>query len=91
MTGFAPRCRSFERQRGVEAAVLTVLVERFLEDLTVPELRRTLTSVESTPEREAAIGRALDGLIEAGLVVWAADSLRLTTPARRAGELELGL
>ena len=51
---------------------------------------RELTSVENTSERVAAIGEAVAGLVEVGLVARADEVLRLTLPALRAGELEIG-
>jgi hypothetical protein len=82
---------SVERQRDVEAVVLAALIEAHPEELTESAVQRELTSVENTPERLAAIGQAVDGLVEVGLVARDADLLRLTPPALRAGELELGL
>jgi hypothetical protein len=55
--------------------------------LTGREVAVKLTLVERTPERLAAIGDAVEGLVEIGLL----GLLRLTPPALRAGELELGL
>jgi hypothetical protein len=54
-------------------------------------VQRELTAVENTPERLAAIAEAVEGLVEVGLVARAGDLLRLTPPALRAGELELGI
>jgi len=71
--------------------VLAALIDAYPAELTESEVRRELTSVEKTPEREAAIAEAVEGLVEVGLVARAADLLRLTPPALRAGELELGL
>jgi hypothetical protein len=82
---------SVERQRDVEAVVLAALIEAHPDELTESAVQRELTSVENTPERLAAIGRAVEGLVEVGLVARDADVLRLTPPALRAGELELGL
>ena len=82
---------SVERQRDVEAVVLAALIEAHPEELTESAVQRELTSVENTPERLAAIGQAVEGLVEVGLVAREADLLRLTPPALRAGELELGL
>lgn len=82
---------SVERQRDVEAVVLAALIEAHPEELTESAVQRELTSVENTPERLAAIGEAVEGLIEVGLVARDADLLRLTPPALRAGELELGI
>jgi hypothetical protein len=82
---------SVERQRDVEAVVLAALIEAHPEELTETAVQRELTSVENTPERLAAIAEALEGLIEVGLVARDADLLRLTPPALRAGELELGI
>jgi hypothetical protein len=83
--------RSIERQRDVEAVVLAALIDAHPEELTEAALKRELTAVENTPERLAAIGEAVEGLIEVGLVARDADLLRLTPPALRAGELELGI
>jgi hypothetical protein len=82
---------SVERQRDVEAVVLAALIEAHPDELTESAVQRELTSVENTPERLAAIGQAVEGLVEVGLVARDADVLRLTPPALRAGELELGL
>lgn len=82
---------SVERQRDVEAVVLAALIEAHPEELTESAVQRELTSVENTPERLAAIGQAVEGLVEVGLVARDADLLRLTPPALRAGELELGI
>ncbi len=80
-----------ERRRNLEAVAFSVLVVAYPDELTESELRRQLTSVEDSPERSAAIDRAIEGLIEVGLVVRACGRLRLTTLALRAAELELGL
>lgn len=71
--------------------VLAALIEAHPEELTETAVQRELTSVENTPERLAAIGQAVEGLVEVGLVARDADLLRLTPPALRAGELELGI
>ncbi len=71
--------------------VLAALIEAHPDELTESAVQRELTSVENTPERLAAIGQAVEGLVEVGLVARDADLLRLTPPALRAGELELGL
>ncbi len=71
--------------------VLAALIDAYPDELTESAVRRELTAVENTPERTAAIGQAVEGLIEVGLVVREGDILRLTPPALRAGELELGL
>ena len=71
--------------------VLAALIEAHPKELTESAVQRELTSVENTPERLAAIGQAVEGLVEVGLVAREADVLRLTPPALRAGELELGL
>ena len=71
--------------------VLGALIEAHPKELTEAEVRRELTSVENTPERVAAIDQAVEGLVEVGLVERSVDRLRLTPPALRAGELELGL
>ena len=71
--------------------VLAALIEAHPEELTESAVQRELTAVENTPERLAAIGQAVEGLVEVGLVAREADLLRLTPPALRAGELELGL
>jgi DNA-binding transcriptional ArsR family regulator len=77
--------------KGVEAAVLAALVDASPDGLMESVLRQDLTSIEHTPERQVAIGKAIEGLIEVGLVVRAADHLDLTPPALRAAELDLGL
>jgi hypothetical protein len=82
---------SVERQRDVEAVVLAALIEAHPLELTEAAVERELTAVENTPERRVAIGEAVAGLVEVGLVSREADLLRLTPPALRAGELELGL
>jgi hypothetical protein len=83
--------RSLERQRDVEAVVLAALIDAHPDELTESAVRRELTAVENTPERVVAIGAAVEGLIEVGLVARAGDRLQLTPPALRAGELELGI
>jgi hypothetical protein len=82
---------SVERQRDVEAVVLAALIEAHPNELTESAVQRELTAVENTPERLAAIGEAVEGLVEVGLVARDAEVLRLTPPALRAGELELGI
>jgi hypothetical protein len=82
---------SVERQRDVEAVVLAALIDAYPEELTESAVQRELTAVENTPERLAAIGAAIAGLVEVGLVARAGDALQLTPPALRAGELELGI
>jgi hypothetical protein len=82
---------SVERQRDVEAVVLAALIDAYPEELTESAVQRELTAVENTPERLAAIGAAIAGLVEVGLVARAGDLLRLTPAALRAGELELGI
>ena len=71
--------------------VLAALIEAHPDELTEAAVQRSLTSVENTPERLAAIAEAVAGLVEVGLVARDADLLRLTPPALRAGELELGI
>jgi hypothetical protein len=83
--------RSIERQRDVEAVVLAALIDAHPEELTEAAVQRELTAVENTPERVEAIREAIEGLIEVGLVARDGDLLRLTPPALRAGELELGI
>jgi hypothetical protein len=83
--------RSIERQRDVEAVVLAALIDAYPDELSESAVQRELTSVENTPERVAAIREAIEGLVDVGLVAREGDVLRLTPPARRAGELELGL
>jgi hypothetical protein len=83
--------RSIERQRDVEAVVLAALIDAYPDELTESAVQRELTLVENTPERVAAIREAIEGLVDVGLVAREADVLRLTPPALRAGELELGL
>ncbi|HWH20137.1 MAG TPA: hypothetical protein VN671_06365 [Solirubrobacterales bacterium] len=83
--------QAIERQRDVEAVVLAALIDAHPDRLTESAVRRELTAVENTPERLASIDEAIEGLVEVGLVAREADLLRLTPPALRAGELELGL
>lgn len=83
--------QAIERQRDVEAVVLAALIDAHPDQLTESAVQRELTAVENTPERLASIGAAIEGLVEVGLVAREADLLRLTPPALRAGELELGL
>ena len=71
--------------------VLAALIDAYPEELTESAVRRELTAIENTPERAAAIGEAIEGLVEVGLVARDGEILRLTPPALRAGELELGL
>jgi hypothetical protein len=80
-----------ERLRNLEAVAFAVLVVAHPRELTEAEVRRDLTSVEDSPERLAAIDRAIEGLVDIGLVARDGDRLRLTPPAVRAAELELGL
>jgi hypothetical protein len=82
---------SVRKQRGVESVVLAALIESRPHGLTDWEVRRELTTVEDTPERIEAIRKAVDGLIEVGLVVRGRDRLEPTPASVRAGELELGL
>lgn len=77
--------------RDVEAVVLAALIDAYPDELTEADVRRELTSVENTPERAAMIIQAVEGLVNVGLVARADDRLRLTPPALRAGELELGV
>jgi hypothetical protein len=83
--------RSIERQRDVEAVVLAALIDAHPDEVTEAAVQRELTAVENTPERLAAIAAAVEGLVEVGLVARDGDLLRLTPPALRAGELELGI
>ena len=71
--------------------VLAALIDAYPDELTESAVKRELTSVENTPERVEAIREAVAGLVEVGLVARDADLLRLTPPALRAGELELGI
>jgi hypothetical protein len=82
---------SIEYRRGVESMVLAALLEAHPDRLTESKVRRELTSVESTPDRVSAIGQAVKGLVDVGLVARDDRLLRLTPAALRAGELELGL
>lgn len=79
---------SLEGQRGVEAAVLTALIDNHPRGLDYATLDRGLTSIESTPERSAAIRQAVGALIKVGLAARSADGrIRLTLPGVRAGQL----
>lgn len=71
--------------------VLAALIDAHPDGLTESAVQRELTAVENTPERLAAISEAVAGLVEVGLVARDGDLLRLTPPALRAGELELGI
>lgn len=71
--------------------VLAALIDAHPEELTEAAVQRELTAVENTPERVAAIGEAVAGLVEVGLVARDGERLLLTPPALRAGELELGI
>jgi hypothetical protein len=82
---------SVERQRDVEAVVLAALIDAYPDELTESAVQSELTAVENTSERLAAIGTAIAGLVEVGLVARAGDLLQLTPAALRAGELELGI
>ena len=82
---------SVQRRRGLESVALAALIGSHPHGLTKSQVRDELTTVEHTPERVAAIGRAIDGLIEVGLVARRGERLLPTPAALRAGELELGL
>ena len=56
-------------QRGVEAAALAILIERYPGLLTLPELIEAMTVEVRRPERAPEVGRAVAGLVEADLVV----------------------
>ena len=71
--------------------VLAALIDAHPEELTEAAVQSELTAVENTPERVEAIREAVEGLVEVGLVARDGDLLRLTPPALRAGELELGI
>jgi hypothetical protein len=81
--------RSIERLRDLEGVIVAILVEAHPDLPTEAAVRRELTSVEDTPERSSAIGQAVEGLVEVGLVARVGDLLGLTPPALRAGELGL--
>jgi hypothetical protein len=80
-----------EPQRDIEAAVLTVLLEAHPVGLAESKVRRELTAIENSPERNGAIGQAVEALVEVGLVVRGEGLLRPTPPALRAAELEASL
>jgi hypothetical protein len=71
--------------------VLAALIKADPKGLTEVEVQAQMTSIEDTPQRIEAIGRAIEGLIEVGLVVRSGELLRPTLASLRAGELELGL
>ena len=64
--------------------VLAALIDAHPRELTEAAVQRELTAVEDTPERLAAIGEAVEGLVEVGLVARYGDLLRLTPPALRS-------
>ncbi len=84
-----------QRQRNVEGVVLAQVIER--ERLSMPDLIADLTLPEMDAPRRAErakeVRTAVEGLRDAGLLNRdeEKDSLWPTRPARRAGELELGL
>jgi hypothetical protein len=87
----AHHSRLTARQRGVEAVVLAALIDAHPCELEESQVRRDLTSVDNTPDRVAAIDQAIDGLVDVGLVARDAERFRLTPPAVRAKEFDLGL
>jgi hypothetical protein len=87
-SGRAPR--SLEPGRDIEAMVLVTLIEAHPEGLTESAVQHELTSVVNSPGRVAAISRAVEALVEVGLVVREAELLLPTQSAIRAAELEVG-
>lgn len=82
---------SARRQRAVESVVLARMLERAADGLTEAQVVEEMTTIADTPERIAAVRKAIEGLLEVGLLVWVEDRLRPTSAALRSGELELGL
>jgi hypothetical protein len=82
---------SAQRRRAVESVVLARMIERGTDGMTEFQVVDDMTTAADTPERIAAIRRAIEGLVEVGLLVWIDDLLRPTPAALRSGELELGL
>jgi len=81
---------SVQRQRNVESVVLALVIERdrisladLLAELTLPEMDAAKRAEEVRP--------AVEGLVDAGLLERDEGPLSPTRPARRSGELELGL
>ena len=74
------------RQRDFEAVVLDTMLEVHLTALAQEEVRRELSAVEDTPERLAAIDKALEGLVEVGLITRVSGWLAPTSPAIRLGD-----
>jgi hypothetical protein len=74
-------------QRGVEQAIVILLAEAHPNGLTQSAVRRELTAAEDSPARAATINRAVQGLVEAKLVIDVSGVLLLTPPAIRASEL----
>ena len=78
----------------LEGVVLALVIER--ERISMPDLIADLTLPEMNAPRRAEraeeVRAAVEGLGDSGLMVRCGnDSLSPTRPARRAGELELGL
>jgi hypothetical protein len=63
--------------------VLTALIDNHREDSVTRPWDRELTSIESTPERSAALGWALEELIKVGLAPGMEGGIRMTLPSFR--------
>lgn len=83
-----------QRQRNVESVALALVIERerislanLIAELTLPEM-----DAPRRAKRAEEVRAAVGGLGDAGLMErMEKDQLSPTRPARRAGELELGL
>ncbi|HEX4752720.1 MAG TPA: hypothetical protein VH268_07470 [Solirubrobacterales bacterium] len=82
---------SVRDQRNVESVVLARSIERHPNGLTEVQAIEDMTTIVNTPERIAAVHKAIEGLIEVNLLIRVRDALHPTPAALRAGELELGI
>jgi hypothetical protein len=77
----------------VESVALALVIER--DRISLADLVAELTLPEMDAQRRAKgaeeVRAAAEGLVDAGLLERSEDSISPTRPARRAGELELGL
>jgi predicted transcriptional regulator len=80
-----------EAGRRVELSVLAAIIERLPRLLSEEEVAETLTEAVRTPRREAEIRRAVQGLVDVGLVERTEFHLAPTAATRRLSEMELEL